>query len=113
MITYVFKSLGRRQEHVVLVILGLLVVGSGLALFVSASQTSTQLVTEELQRCWRTSYDLLVRPPGAATATEQEYGLVRANTWAGSTAIFLPSNMRRSETFPTSRWPPPSLWWAI
>ena len=83
MITYVFKSLCRRLEHVVLVILGLLVVGIGLALFVSTSRTSTQLTAGELQRYWRTSYDLLVRPPRTATATEQEYGLVRANYLSG------------------------------
>jgi len=67
----------------ILLSLGLLVVGIGLALFVSTSRTSTQLTAEELQRYWRTSYDLLVRPPGAVTDTEQKHRLVRANYLSG------------------------------
>ncbi|MDI7274686.1 MAG: ABC transporter permease [Anaerolineae bacterium] len=77
------KSLWRRREHARVVFLGLLVVGAGLALFISASQTSSWLTAGELQVYWRTSYDLLVRPPGASTETEREHGLVRANYLSG------------------------------
>lgn len=55
----------------------------GILLVVSASQTTLIVVEGELNRYWRTSYDILIRPAGSRSSIEEKYGLVEANHLSG------------------------------
>ena len=83
MFSLVLRSLWRAKDRATLMLLGLLVIGSSFALLTSTSQTTVLTTEEELSRYWRTSYDILVRPPGSVDAIENEYGLLRANYLSG------------------------------
>jgi len=66
-----------------LLFLGLLTVSLGGLLVASASQTILIVADRELDRYWRTTYDILVRPVGARSPIEEKYGLVEANHLSG------------------------------
>ncbi len=59
---------------------GVLIVSAAFGLFFSASETTVVRVNEDLARYWRTTYDILVRPPGYRSEIEAQHGLVRAGS---------------------------------
>lgn len=78
-----FLSILSHRKRFMLLLAGLFLVSIGIFLTASASQT-TLIVTEgELNRYWRTSYDLLIRPAGSRSPIEEKYGLVEANHLSG------------------------------
>ena len=60
-----------------------LIVSSAVALLLSAAETSRVTVDKDLAQYWRTSYDILVRPPGSRSDIEEKYGLVQGNHLSG------------------------------
>ncbi|MDW8326618.1 MAG: ABC transporter permease [Anaerolineales bacterium] len=50
----------------------------------AASQSMLVVVDRDLTNYWRTTYDILVRPSGARSPIEEDYGLVEANHLSGT-----------------------------
>ncbi len=62
---------------------GLAVLTAGVILILAASETTTVVANQDLTQSWRTSYDILVRPPGTRSAVEERENLVEANHLSG------------------------------
>lgn len=63
--------------------LGLLLVTAGVILTATVSRSVVVVVEEDISRFWRTTYDILVRPPGVRNPVEEKYGLVEADLTSG------------------------------
>ncbi|MBC8254986.1 MAG: ABC transporter permease, partial [Ardenticatenia bacterium] len=84
MLKLVLRNLWVRRERAVLVATSTVLIVTAFALFASASSATTVTADQALSRYWRTSYDILVRPPGVVTDIERRYGLVEANHLSGT-----------------------------
>ena len=80
---FIWRSLRGRDIRSLLLLLGVLVVSGAFGLLTSAAETVQVIVDEDLAKYWRTTYDVLVRPPGTRSAIEEQYGLVQANHLSG------------------------------
>jgi len=89
MIAHLWKSINRRGIRSLLLLLVILIVSAAFGLLLSAAQTSKVTVDQDLAKYWRTTYDILVRPPGSKSAVEEAYDLVEPNhisgIWGGIT----------------------------
>lgn len=65
-------------------VLGLPLIAVSLVLFLSASNTLQVTSNRILAYYWRSSYDILVRPPGSRLPLEEKYNLVHANFLSGA-----------------------------
>ncbi|MBU0704239.1 MAG: FtsX-like permease family protein, partial [Chloroflexi bacterium] len=83
MLPFIWRSLRGRGIRSLLLLLGVLVVSGAFGLLTSAAETVQVIVDEDLAKYWRTTYDILVRPPGTRSAIEEKYGLVQANHLSG------------------------------
>ena len=83
MLPFIWRSLRGRGIRSLLLLLGVLVVSGAFGLLTSAAETIQVVVDEDLAKYWRTTYDVLVRPPGTRSAIEEQYGLVQANHLSG------------------------------
>lgn len=79
---FLFYGLLNRRRFTLLFI-GFFFVSIGIFLTASASQTTVITAKQSLNRYWRTTYDILVRPTDARSAIEEQYGLVEANHLSG------------------------------
>ncbi len=84
MLKLVLRNLRVRRERAALVTTSAALIAAALALFASASSATTVTADQALSRYWRTTYDILVRPPGVVTEIERQYGLVEANHLSGT-----------------------------
>jgi cell division protein FtsX len=82
-IRHLWKGVWQLLAGFALLILGLSVVSTGVTMIASASVTTALTVGQDLRRFWRTTYDILVRPPASRSEIEQKYGLVEANHLSG------------------------------
>ena len=69
----------RHRFRLLLLFSGIVLVGAAWLVFTALSQTLTVSIDQTLARHWRTSYDLLVRPPGSRLPVERESEMVRVN----------------------------------
>ena len=79
----VLAQLRRRAGRTVALLVGILVAATGFTVLTGTATTSRQVVVGEVERNFRPSYDLLVRPTGTRTDLERDRGLVRPNALAG------------------------------
>ncbi len=83
MFPFIWRSLRGRGVRSLLLLFGVLVVSGAFGLLTSAAETVQVIVDEDLAKYWRTTYDILVRPPGTRSTIEEKYGLVQANHLSG------------------------------
>lgn len=83
MATFLLHLMFRRWVRPALLGLGLLLVTLGVILIATVSRSVIVVVEEDISRFWRTTYDILVRPPGARNPVEEKYGMVEANFTSG------------------------------
>jgi putative ABC transport system permease protein len=79
----IWSQLRRRRARALALAAGILVAATGFTLLTSVVTTSQARTSGLVQRDSRSAYDILVRPPGTATAVERQRGLVRANFLSG------------------------------
>jgi cell division protein FtsX len=84
MLKFVLRNLWAHRERAALVVTSAVLIAAAFALFASASSATTVTADQALSRYWRTTYDILVRPPGVVTDIEHRYGLVEANHLSGT-----------------------------
>lgn len=77
------KSPFFNRTRATLLFVGLFLLSLGGLMIVAASQTTIYYVDRDLDNYWRTTYDILVRPAGSASAIEEKYGIVEANHLSG------------------------------
>ncbi|WP_114571612.1 FtsX-like permease family protein [Exiguobacterium flavidum] len=71
MLKFIWNSWWRNKERFILLLVGMLIVSTGLSYLVGITQANNGTVVNELQKRWDASYDLIVRPPGSRSATEK------------------------------------------
>ncbi|MBC8255578.1 MAG: hypothetical protein H8E35_16320, partial [Ardenticatenia bacterium] len=79
MFRLIWRTIIARRERTALLVLGVLIVSGAFGLLLATVETTKVTVNEDLAQYWRTSYDILVRPPGSRSPIEEKYGLVEAN----------------------------------
>jgi len=83
MLLFGYRSLIQRGIRSLLLLFGVLATSGAFGLLLSAAETVHVTVDEELAQYWRTTYDILVRPPGSRSDIERDYDLVQANHLSG------------------------------
>ncbi|WP_371069850.1 ABC transporter permease [Sediminibacillus sp. JSM 1682029] len=72
MIRLIWNSWWRNKERFILLLIGALIVSIGLSYLVGTTQASQGTIVDELQKRWKSSYDIVVRPPGSRSVTEDK-----------------------------------------
>lgn len=83
MVPFIWHLLRSNRVRTLLLLFSVLVVSAAFGLLLSAAETSKVTVDQDLADYWRTTYDILVRPPGYRSSIEEKYGLVQANHLSG------------------------------
>ncbi|MBE1556779.1 ABC transporter permease [Sporosarcina limicola] len=82
MIRFIWRNWWRNKERFILLVVGALVISSGLTYLIGLSETNKGTIVDELQQRWSASYDIVVRPQGSRTITE-EVNLLEPNYLSG------------------------------
>lgn len=82
MIRFIWQNWWRRKERLILLVIGALIISVGLTYLVGISETNKGTIVEELQQRWSSSYDIVVRPEGSRSLTEEQ-GLLDPNYLSG------------------------------
>lgn len=73
MIRFIWQNWWRHKERFILLLVGALIVSSGLSYLVGMSQTNRGTVVNDLEKRWTASYDIVVRPVGSRSITENKH----------------------------------------
>lgn len=82
MIRLIWQNWWRRKERLILLLIGALIISVGLTYLVGISDTNKGTIVDELQQRWASSYDIVVRPEGSRSLTEEK-GLLDPNYLSG------------------------------
>ncbi|SHG06429.1 ABC transporter permease [Ornithinibacillus halophilus] len=72
MIRFIWQNWWRRKERFILLLVGALIVSLGLTYLIGVSDTNKGTVVDHLQQRWSASYDIVVRPEGSRSVTEEK-----------------------------------------
>ncbi|PAV29716.1 hypothetical protein CIL05_10110 [Virgibacillus profundi] len=72
MIRFIWQNWWRRKERFLLLIVGAFIVSAGLTYLIGLSETNKGTVVDNLQQRWSASYDIVVRPDGTRSFTEEK-----------------------------------------
>ncbi|WP_433748018.1 ABC transporter permease [Falsibacillus pallidus] len=72
MIRFIWQNWWRNKERFILLLVGALIVSTGLSYLIGVSQTNNGTIVDELQKRWQSSYHIVVRPPGSRSVTEDK-----------------------------------------
>lgn len=73
MIRFIWKNWWRHKERFILLLVGALIVSSGLSYLIGMSQSNKGTIVNALEKRWSASYDIVVRPPGSRSVTEKKH----------------------------------------
>lgn len=82
MIKFIFQNWWRRKERLFLLLVGVIIISAGLTYLVGLSSQSKGTVVDTLQERWTASYDIVVRPEGSRSITENK-SLLEPNYMSG------------------------------
>lgn len=82
MFRFILNNWRRNKQRFVLMLIGALIISSGLSYFVGLQENNRGLIEELLQERWKASYDIVVRPQGTRSLTEEQ-GLLEPNYQSG------------------------------
>ena len=72
MIRFIWQNWWRRKERFILLIIGAFIVSAGLTYLIGLSETNKGTIVDTLQQRWSASYDIVVRPEGTRSVTEDK-----------------------------------------
>lgn len=72
MIRFIWQNWWRRKERFILLVIGALIVSAGLTYLIGLSETNKGTIVDTLQQRWSASYDIVVRPEGTRSVTEEK-----------------------------------------
>lgn len=82
MIRFIWNTWWRDKQRFILLIIGVLLLSVGLSYLVGMTQTNNGTIVNELQKKWKSSYHMVVRPPDSRSVTE-EMNLLEPNYLSG------------------------------
>lgn len=82
MIRFIWQNWWRNKERFLLLLIGALIVGSGLSYLVGLARTNQGTIVNQLEKRWSAPYDIVVRPPGSRSVTEAKH-LLEPNYLSG------------------------------
>ena len=82
MLKFIWNSWWRNKERFILLLVGVLIVSTGLSYLIGTTQANNGTVVDELQKRWGSSYDIVVRPPDSRSVTE-DLKLLEPNYMSG------------------------------
>ncbi|MFI8685739.1 FtsX-like permease family protein [Rossellomorea sp. NPDC077527] len=82
MIRFIWNNWWRNKGRFILLLVGALIVSTGLSYLVGVTQSNNGTIVDELQNRWKSSYHIVVRPPGTRSVTE-ELNLLEPNYQSG------------------------------
>lgn len=82
MLKFIWNSWWRNKERFILLLVGVLILSTGLSYLIGTTQANNATVVDELQKRWEASYHLVVRPEGSRSVTE-ELNLLEPNYLSG------------------------------
>ncbi|MBB2478956.1 ABC transporter permease [Bacillus sp. APMAM] len=82
MLRFIWQNWWRHKERFILLLVGALIVSSGLSYLVGLSQSNKGTVEQTLAKHWSASYDIVVRPPDSRSTTEVNH-LLEPNYLSG------------------------------
>lgn len=82
MLKFIWNSWWRNKERFILLLVGVLILSTGLSYLIGITQTNNGTVVDELQKRWESSYHLVVRPQGSRSVTE-DLNLLEPNYLSG------------------------------
>lgn len=82
MLKFIWNSWWRNKERFILLLVGVLILSTGLSYLIGITQANNGTVVEELQKRWKASYHLVVRPQGSRSVTE-DLNLLEPNYLSG------------------------------
>ncbi|KSU47793.1 hypothetical protein AS033_14110 [Exiguobacterium indicum] len=82
MLRFIWNSWWRNKERFILLLVGVLIVSTGLSYLIGTTQANNGTVVDELQKRWGSSYDIVVRPKGSRSVTE-DLNLLEPNYMSG------------------------------
>ncbi|WP_029333643.1 FtsX-like permease family protein [Exiguobacterium oxidotolerans] len=82
MLKFIWNSWWRNKERFILLLVGVLIVSTGLSYLIGTTQANNGTIVDELQKRWNSSYDIVVRPEGSRSVTE-ELNLLEPNYMSG------------------------------
>ncbi len=100
MLRFIWNSWWRNKERFILLLVGVLIVSTGLSYLIGTTQANNGTVVDELQKRWGSSYDIVVRPEGSRSVTE-DLNLLEPNYMSGLDGGISASNTRQSSRLPS------------
>jgi hypothetical protein len=85
MLSLIIRSWSHRRARMLLLLLGAVVMSAGLAYLLTLHEAVAMKIDRTVQRLWRSSYDILVRPPDAVANLERRYDILEPNALAAMT----------------------------
>lgn len=82
MLKFIWNSWWRNKERFILLLVGVLILSTGLSYLIGITQANNGTVVDELQKRWESSYHLVVRPQGSRSVTE-DLNLLEPNYLSG------------------------------
>ncbi|WP_282019460.1 FtsX-like permease family protein [Planomicrobium okeanokoites] len=82
MLKFIWNSWWRNKERFILLLVGVLILSTGLSYLIGITQANNGTVVDELQKRWKSSYHIVVRPEGSRSVTE-ELNLLEPNYLSG------------------------------
>lgn len=82
MLKFIWNSWWRNKERFILLLIGVLILSTGLSYLIGITQANNGTVVDELQKRWKASYHLVVRPQGSRSVTE-DLNLLEPNYLSG------------------------------
>lgn len=82
MMRFIWNSWWRNKGRFILLLVGALIVSTGLSYLVGVTQSNSGTVVDELQQRWKSSYHIVVRPADSRSVTE-ELNLLEPNYQSG------------------------------
>src|SRR5690625_5277911 len=72
MIRFIWQNWWRRKERLILLLIGAFIISAGLTYLIGLSDTNRGTIVENLEQRWAASYDIVVRPEGSRSLTEDK-----------------------------------------
>jgi len=72
MTRFIWRNWWRHKQRFILLLVGILIISSGLTFLSTLTESNFGTVSETLEKKWKASYDIVVRPPGTRSITEED-----------------------------------------
>lgn len=72
MTRFIWRNWWRHKQRFILLLVGILIISSGLTFLSTLTESNFGTVSETLEKKWKASYDIVVRPQGTRSVTEED-----------------------------------------